>query len=66
MICSATARKQELGSASCATTLKRQQVSALPAVVEELGWVEDGAELTDNAVSLLMVAEIGERGKQTF
>ena len=41
-------------------------MSALPAVVEELGWVEDGAELADNAVSLLMVAEIGERGKQTF
>lgn len=35
-------------------------------VVVELWWVESGAELTDNAVSLVMVAEVWEKGKQTF
>lgn len=35
-------------------------------VVVELLWVEDGAKLTDNSVSLVMVAEVGEKGKQTF
>ena len=28
--------------------------------------MEDGAKLTDNVVPLVMVAEVGEKGKQTF
>lgn len=34
-------------------------------IAVELGRVEDGAKLTDSAVSLVMVAEVGEKGKQT-